>query len=98
MGFYTPCGMIRPIRLSKKTRCFALESLNHKYGLDTLKTRAVTLDHIDKSEFDKMSALERQDAAICEIVTKAPIRICDSELISGAATLCGARGVTIKHE
>ena len=93
MEFYTPNGMTRPIRLCDNTRRFAYESLNHKYGLDTKKTYAVTLDHIGKDVFDKMTPLEKHDAAITEIVTKAPVRICDGELISGAATL----GLAIGH-
>jgi len=93
MEFYTPNGMTRPIRLCDNTRRFAYESLNHKYGLDTKKTYAVTLDHIGKDVFDKMTPLEKHDAAITEIVTKSPVRICDGELISGAATL----GLAIGH-
>ena len=93
MEFYTQKGMTRPIRLCENTRLFAHESLNHKYGLDTLKTMAVTLDRIDKDSFEKMTPYERQDAGIAEIVAKAPIRICEGEKISGAATL----GTAIDH-
>ena len=88
MEFYTSSSIKRPIRLSEETRKFAYESLNHKYGLDTRKTPYVTLDHIEN--FEEMAALEKHDAAIREIVTKAPIRICENERISGAATLGNA--------
>lgn len=88
MEFYTSAPMKRPQRLCEDTRRFAWESLDHKYGLDTRKTPAVTLDHIEN--FNMMSNLEKYDTAIREIVEKAPIRICDGEKISGAATLGNA--------
>ncbi len=91
MEFYTSSSLKRPIRLSEKTREFAYESLNHKYGLDTLKTPSVSLNHIDN--YEKMSSLEKYNAAIYEIATNAPIRICENELVSGAATL----GNAIRH-
>ena len=78
-------GLKRPIRLSEATRRFAFESLNHKYGLDTKKTPCVSLDDVEG--FDDMTPIEKYDAAIEAIVEKAPIRICEGELISGAATL-----------
>ena len=85
MKFYTANGLERPVRLSESTRLFAYESLGHKYGLDTKKTDWVTLDGIDN--FDKLTELEKYDAAIAKIASDAPIRICDGEKISGAATL-----------
>lgn len=88
MEFYSSADIKRPIRLSGDTRKFAYESLNHKYGLDTRKTPAVTLDHIEN--FETMTDLEKYDHAIREIVTKSPIRICDKEKVSGAATLGNA--------
>ncbi len=91
MEFYTPNGLVRPVRLSDKTRRFAYESLGHKYGIDTRKTDAVALDGIDG--FAEMSAIEKYDTAIREICLNAPLRICEDELISGAATLGGG----IKH-
>ena len=91
MKFYTANGLERPVRLSDSTRLFAYESLSHKYGLDTRKTDSVILDNIEN--FDKFTELERYDAAIAKIASEAPIRICDGEKISGAATLGGA----IKH-
>lgn len=90
MKFYTANGYERPIRLSDATRRFAYESLNHKYGLDTMKTAAVTLDDIEN--FDKLTRLEKYDVAIARIASDSPIRICDNEKISGAATLGSAIG------
>ena len=46
MEFYTCSKHERPIRLSEKTRRFAYESLNHKYGLDTEKTPHIDLNGI----------------------------------------------------
>lgn len=92
MEFYTSSKFKRPVRLCEKTRAFAYESLNHKYGLDTLETPNVSLNHI--KNYESMSKLEKYNAAIYEIVSKAPVRICDGELLSGAATL----GDAIDHE
>lgn len=91
MEFYTQGGLRRPVRLSEKTRQFAYDSLHHKYGLDTRKTDAVALDGIPN--FENLTPLEQYDIAIREICKNAPIRICDGELVSGAATMGGA----IKH-
>lgn len=86
MEFYTSFCEKRPVRLCEATRKFAYESLyERKYGLDTRKTPAVEMDCIQN--FEQMSDIEKYDAIIYEIVTKAPIRICDGEKISGAATL-----------
>ena len=91
MEFYAPNGMKRPVRLSEKTRKFAYESLHHKYGLDTKQTYAVNLDALPG--INEMTAIEIYDAAVSKICEEAPIRICDEELISGAATL----GLAIEH-
>ena len=88
MEFYTSSDLKRPVRLSEKTRQYAYDSLNYKYGLDTRKEQSVSLDHIEN--FESMTEIEKYDAAIYEIVTKAPIRICENEKISGAATLGNA--------
>ena len=85
MNFYTQNGGKRPIRLSEPTRNFAYESLNRKYGLDTLKVEAIPLDNID--DFESLSNIEKYDLAIKKIAEEAPIRICEGEKISGAATL-----------
>ncbi len=91
MEFYTQNGNKRPMRLTEDTRRFAHDSLNRKYGKDTLRTDAVCLDTIQK--FDTLSQIEKYDIAIQRIAAEAPIRICDGEKISGAATL----GMAIRH-
>ncbi len=91
MKFFTFSNEPRPIRLSEETRKFAYESLNRKYGLDTRKTDAVSLDHI--ADFTKMGDIAKYDACISEIARQSPIRICESEKLSGAATL----GMAISH-
>ena len=91
MNFYTQNGNKRPVRLSEATRKFAHDSLARKYGLDTLKTDSISLDHIEN--FSVLSALEQYDVAIQAIAANAPIRICEGEKISGAATL----GMAIHH-
>ena len=80
--FYAPNDYERPIRLSEETRQFAFDSLNRKYGLDTLKLHAVNIDDIEN--YDELS---QYDIAIRRIAEQAPIRICENEKISGAATL-----------
>ena len=90
MKFFATHGE-RPARLSEATRRFAFDSLNHKYGLMTKETMAVTMD--DYPGFADLSPLGKYDAAIRKIVTDAPIRICDGERLSGAATL----GLAISH-
>ena len=91
MEFYAQNGGTRPVRLSEATRRFALDSLGRKYGLDTLRTDAIALDGV--LGFEKLSRLEQYDIAITRIAAEAPIRICDGERISGAATL----GLAIRH-
>jgi len=91
MKFYTQNGGKRPIRLSKQTRQFAYESLERKYGLDTLKTNSISLDN--NENYSAFSALEKYDIAILKIAEEAPIRVCEGEKISGAATL----GMAIHH-
>ena len=91
MEFYAQNGKTRPVRLSYETRKFAYESLNRKYGLDTLNVMGVSLDGTDG--FDSFTAIEKYDTAIKKIAEEAPLRICEGEKISGAATL----GSAIKH-
>lgn len=91
MEFYAQNKKHRPIRLSYKTRKFAYDSLNKKYGLDTLKTHSVTLDDIP--DFENVFSIDKYDIAIKRIAEQAPIRICDGEKISGAATF----GLAIEH-
>jgi len=82
---------LRPTRLSEETRRFAKESLACKYGRDTRRTNAISLDGIEN--FDSLSRIEKYNTMIAEIAKKAPVRICEGELISGAATL----GLSIDH-
>lgn len=89
--FYSACGE-RPVRLSEATRRFADESLHHKYGLEMRKTMCVTLDDI--ANWDELEPLEHYNLAIRRICEEAPLRICDGERISGAATL----GMAAQHQ
>ncbi len=91
MEFYTPNGKQRPVRLSEVTRAFAYDSLNRRYGLDTLKVPSVPLDNLPN--ISELSKLQKYDTAIKKIAEEAPIRICEGERISGAATL----GMAISH-
>ncbi len=91
MLFECANGLTRPVRLSENTRRFAYDSLHYRYGLDTRKTQAVSLDHL--TNYETMTLLARYNAAIAEIAAGAPIRICEGERLSGAATL----GLAIHH-
>lgn len=91
MNFFTPNGGTRPIRLSEATRQFAYDSLNRRYGKDTKRTPAVTMDDI--ADFPSLPRLDRYDLAVTRIAETAPIRICEGERVSGAATL----GFAIEH-
>ena len=91
MQFLDANGLERPVRLCDETRRFAEESLSRKYGLMTKETPAVQLDDVPK--FDSLTRYERYDLAISRIVSEAPLRICEGELVSGAATL----GLAIEH-
>ena len=90
MKFFAVNGE-RPTRLSEATRQFAYESLNHKYGKKTVDVQNVSLD--DLPDYESMTPLQQYDAAIERIATQAPIRICENEKISGAATL----GAALRH-
>lgn len=91
MEFYAQNGGKRPIRLSETTRKFAYDSLGRKYGLDTLRVNSVFLDNIEN--FSDLSFVGKYDVAISKIAKEAPIRICEGERISGAATL----GMAVGH-
>ena len=92
MEFYTVCQEKRPVRLNEQTRKFAWESLHGKYGDLAMKTPGVSMDLI--TGFDEMTEYKRYDCAIAKIASDAPLRICEDELISGAATL----GQAISHQ
>ena len=84
MEFFAVNGK-RPRRLSEATRRFAYESLHHKYGLQTKEVMEISLD--DVAGFEQLSPLAQYDLAIARIVDTAPLRICEGEMLSGAATL-----------
>ncbi len=88
MEFYSQNGMVRPVRLSDDTRKFAADSLSRKYGLDTFKNKSVPLEDVEGIEHRSM--MEIYDTSIKIIAEKAPIRICENERLSGAATLAYA--------
>ncbi len=85
MEFASANGIKRPVRCSEQTRAFARESMDRKYGLESRKTPFVCVTVPENA-----TAYERYDAAIRKIAEEAPVRICENELISGAATLGGA--------
>ena len=89
MEFYSAPNTTRPVRSAEATRRFAYESMyDHRWGLDTKNTPAVPLD--DAAGFAEMSSLDKYDLAIRRIAENAPVRICENEMISGAATLGNA--------
>lgn len=88
MEFYTAFNEKRPIRLSDKTRQFAWESLHGRYGEETMQVLDVSMDDVES--FETFTEHQKYDLAIAKIASTAPIRICENELISGAATLGGA--------
>ena len=90
MEFFAVNGK-RPLRSSEETRKFAFESLNYKYGLEAKENPCVNMDDI--CGFENLSDIEKHDLIIERIAKTAPIRICENEKISGAATL----GDAISH-
>lgn len=91
MKFYTASSTPRPVRLSDAIRRWADEALRGKYGDEAMASYAVTLD--DVAGFENFTPQEKYDAAIRRIAERAPVRICDEELICGSATL----GLATKH-
>ena len=65
MEFYTTSKIKRPVRLSESTRRFAYDSLNHKYGLDTLRVGSVSMNGVEG--YETMSALEKYNAGVAAI-------------------------------
>jgi len=90
MVFTTNHNIARPVRLSETTRRFAWKSQQGKYGDEALGHNFV---RVECDDFDKLSSLEKYDLYIKIIAEQAPIRICDGELVSGAATL----GMAMAH-
>lgn len=80
----------RPVRLSAKIRKWARESMQGKYGTEAMKTPYIAIR--DKN-FTTLNDIEKYDRIIQSIASKAPIRICEEEMISGSATL----GAAIQH-
>ena len=81
----------RPVRLSEKTREFALESLKGKYG--TLAKSHPYVEPDFGEDFDGLSDYRKYDIVIDTIVKNCPVRITENELICGSATL----GLAIEH-
>ena len=80
------------MRLCEATRQFAYESLElHTFGLDAMKTPAVTMDHIEG--FAALSPLEKERLILMEIAEKAPVPLRFGERICGGARL----GLAIHH-
>ncbi len=89
MEFFTFSNQPRPIRLCEATRTFAYQSVyEHKYGKDTIRTPAAVLPETEN--FDNLPDIDKYDRAIAAIVEQAPVRICEGELLSGAATFGSA--------
>lgn len=86
--FHTAASVARPKRLPESLRRWAWDSLHGKYGDEAMRAYAVPIDDIDG--FDLMSPTGKYDASIRAIAGNAPVRICDDELVSGAATLGAA--------
>jgi len=63
------------------------------YGDEAMKTPFVSMD--GTYGFETMSDYEKYDAMILKIAQEAPLRICEEELISGAAALGGSIGHVI---
>lgn len=91
MEFFTAFSEKRPIRLCDNTRQFAFESMQGKYGDDAMKKPFVSMD--DTEGFENMSQQEKYNTVVMKIAKEAPIRICQYESVSGAATL----GEAIHH-
>lgn len=92
--FHSPMKDGRPIRTSQRTRAFAKESLDGKYGREALAQRYVTLDSTEG-----LTPRQVYDRAITAIAEQAPLRFVTDEngvpmeLLSGSATL----GAAIMH-
>ncbi len=86
--FYSTFPGTRPIRLCEKTREFARESLDGKYGKETMETRVIPADEFEN--FEEFTTYEKYDTAIRLITERAPIRLCKNELLCGSATEVGS--------
>ncbi len=93
MEFFSANGEKRPVRLSEATRKFAADSLSHKYGSDAVKHFDIPIDDIEG--FSDMDLYEQYDAAVAAVAERAPVRICEGELISGSANIGAAIGARL---
>ena len=82
----------RPVRLSEATRRFAMESLQGKYGSQTMSVPFVEVGSI--AGWDGMCEHDRYAAALDLLVRACPLRICEGEMVCGAATL----GAAVRHQ
>lgn len=85
MIFPTASTQPRPVRLSERTRDWAWRSMHGEYGDDAMRHSSVTLDDVEG--FDQLPEIDRHDLAIRRVAEAAPLRICEEELLCGAATL-----------
>ena len=85
MEFYSACENKRPVRLKESTRQFAYESLHGKYGTQAMRYGCVHMDDIDN--WRELSDQRKYNLMIRRIAEEAPLRICEGETVSGAATL-----------
>lgn len=89
--FPTASDTARPVRLPERFRVWTSEALQGKYGDEAMEHYALTLDDIEN--FSELTAQEKYNVSIKRIAECAPIRICEYEEVSGAATL----GLAIDH-
>ncbi len=82
----------RPVRLCEATRRFAMESLQGKYGAETVSVPFVSADGVQG--WESMSEHERYAAGLDLVVRECPVRICPAERVCGAATL----GLAVRHQ
>ena len=93
MKFYTVYKEDRPVRLSEATREFAARSLSGVYGKEA-SSEHMAFEMSEVPDFDpNASNYEQYGFCLKYVAQNAPIRICDEELVSGAATM----GAAIKN-
>lgn len=90
MEFQTTSALKRPVRLPAWLRRWAWESMHGKYGTEAMQTPYI---EIEDERFEALSDIDKYDRMIKEIAARAPIRICEEEMVSGSATL----GAAIQH-
>ena len=64
--------------------------MHGKYGTEAMQTPYI---EIEDERFEALSDIDKYDRMIKEIAARAPIRICEEEMVSGSATL----GAAIQH-